>query len=509
MSEEKQPNIIILFTDDQRFDTIRSLGNDKIFTPNIDKLVNLGTTFTHGHIPSGTSGAVCMPSRAMLLTGRSLYHLHGAGQSIPQDHKMIGRVFEDAGYNTFGIGKWHNGRDSFNRGFHNGAEIFFGGMADHWNVPCFDYDPEGNYKGSCPYIKDPFHTNKVEYRYYDHKKEGVHSSQIMAEAARDYIHNYDSDKPFFIYVAFLAPHDPRTMPKRFLDMYSEEDIELPPNFLRKHPFDNGHIKGRDERLAPHPRPPEEIKRHIKEYFAMISHLDYEIGKVIDILEEKNLMDNTIIVLAGDNGLAIGQHGLMGKQNCYEHSNRVPLIFAGPKIPNKQKSDAYAYLLDIYPTLCDICDISPPDTVDGKSLVSAMQDDNQKVRDYMFYGFTNNQRAVKDRRYKLIEYVVRKKHRQTQLFDLQEDPWETNNLAHDPKYQDKINELRDVLVQYRDNWDELDTYWGQYFWKGFCKKFPQYSNKKIENISQFNVLKQKFDIIKQTLSLENIKTYFRR
>ena len=150
----RKPNIIILFTDDQRFDTIRSLGNDAIQTPNIDKLVKMGTTFTHGHIPSGTSGAVCMPSRAMLLTGRSLFHITGEGQTISPDHVMIGKVLGEHGYSTFSTGKYHNGKETFNRCFSDGAEIFFGGMADHWNVPAHDYDPEGKYEGKCKYILD-------------------------------------------------------------------------------------------------------------------------------------------------------------------------------------------------------------------------------------------------------------------------------------------------------------------------------------------------------------------
>ena len=103
----RRPNVLFFFTDDQRFDTIAALGNPAIQTPNIDRLVARGTTFTHGHIPSGTSGAVCMPSRAMLHTGRTLYHLAGAGQSIPENHILLGEMFRQHGYRTFGTGKWH------------------------------------------------------------------------------------------------------------------------------------------------------------------------------------------------------------------------------------------------------------------------------------------------------------------------------------------------------------------------------------------------------------------
>ena len=127
MSNQK-PNILFFFTDDQRFDTIRALGNTDVQTPTLDQLVAQGTTFTHAHIPGGTSGAICMPSRAMLHTGRTLFHLDGAGQSIPNDHIMLGEHLQANGYRTWGTGKWHNGPASFARSFSDGAEDIFWGM---------------------------------------------------------------------------------------------------------------------------------------------------------------------------------------------------------------------------------------------------------------------------------------------------------------------------------------------------------------------------------------------
>lgn len=122
------------FTDDQRFDTINALGNKKIITPNIDNIVKTGVTFTHAHIPGGTSGAICMPSRAMIHSGKNLFDLHDSGSSIPADHSLLGETLRNNGYRTFGTGKWHNGTDAYARSFTDGDEIFFGGMNDHWNV---------------------------------------------------------------------------------------------------------------------------------------------------------------------------------------------------------------------------------------------------------------------------------------------------------------------------------------------------------------------------------------
>ena len=138
--------MIILLTDDQRAGTLHALGNDVIQTPHMDELVRRGTSFTRAHIPGGTLGAVCMPSRAMLNSGRTLFHLSGEGQDIPAEHITLGECLRGAGYHTHGVGKWHNGPDSYARSFSSGADIFFGGMWDHWNVPVCDYNPNGQYE---------------------------------------------------------------------------------------------------------------------------------------------------------------------------------------------------------------------------------------------------------------------------------------------------------------------------------------------------------------------------
>lgn len=460
-----QPNVLICFADDQRFDTIRALGNDAISTPNLDRLVERGTTFTQAHIPCGTHGAICMPSRAMLHTGRSLFHIQDSGATISREHTMLGEVMREQGYATFGTGKWHNGRESFNRSFDDGDEIMYGGMADHWNVPVYHYDPTGKYDSRLAYIADPpsFGNNEISWREADHINSGVHSSEMLCDAAIRFLENHDQSKPFFTYIALLAPHDPRTMPQRFKDMYPEDDMELPPNCYGAHPFDNGGLKIRDELLAEFPRTPEELRRHNAEYYAMITHLDHELGRVFDTLDRKGLTDNTIIVFAGDNGLAVGQHGLMGKQNCYEHSVHVPLIFAGPGIPENRQSDAYVYLFDIFPTLCELIDAPTPDTVEGQSLVSAMQDESNKGRKHLYFAYISSQRAVKNRRYKLIEYAVRDRKRQTQLFDLETDPYETHSLYGLPQYDEVVDQLRAELLRYREEWETGYSGPGVTFW----------------------------------------------
>ncbi len=457
------PNIVFLFTDDQRFDTIGALDNSEIATPNMDWLVRHGTTFTHAHIPGGTSGAVCMPSRAMLHTGRTLFHITDAGEQIAAEHATLGETFRQRGYRTFGVGKWHNGPAAFHRSFTDGADIFFGGMADHWNVPVHHFDPSGRYDATCLYVENIWQSNTTKARSCDHIHAGRHSTDIIADAAVRFIDDAALDAPFLAYTAFLAPHDPRTMPRRFLDMYAPDALSLPGNFLGGHPFDNGELHIRDEMLAGFPRTPAEVRRHLAEYYAMISHLDDRIGDIIDAVRRRGMLDRTLFVLAGDNGLALGQHGLFGKQSLYDHSVRVPLVFTGPGIPPDVRTDALVYLLDIFPTLCALTDTPVPSSVEGMSLAPTITN-TAPARKQLYLAYTDKHRGVRTAQHKLIEYVVAGRHAMTQLFDLRQDPWERCNLADDPAHAQTMRELRRELVCLRDEWDDTATPWGRTFWE---------------------------------------------
>lgn len=437
-----RPNILFLFTDDQRFDTVGALGNPAIHTPNLDRLVTRGAAFTHAHIPGGTSPAVCMPSRAMLHSGRNLFSLQGAGEGIPQDHALLGECLRDAGYQTFGTGKWHNGPESYARSFTDGAEIFFGGMDDHWNVPACDFDPSGNYDNLQPWIDNPKGSRKKLGRHVDHIHFGVHSTDLFSDVTCDFLNSRDQTQPFFAYVSHMAPHDPRTMPEKFLRMYDPAEIELPPNFQPEHPIETGALRIRDELLADFPREPGEIRQHIAEYYAMITHLDDGIGRILRTLEQNGELENTLIVFAGDNGLALGQHGLMGKQNLYDHSVRVPLIFAGPGIPVNRRVPDPVYLLDIFPTLCDLCELPTPASVEGHSLADVLWDrkDAPTPRQALYLAYCHSIRGLTTGRHKLIEYVGG----ETQLFDLKHDPWEQHNVAHSPDHAALVQRLRSKL-----------------------------------------------------------------
>lgn len=464
-------NILFLFADDMRYDTIHALGNPEIITPNLDELVKNGTSFMNAHIPGGSWAAVCQPSRAMLNTGRGLYHLKDLGAAIPEDHALLGETLRQNGFNTFGTGKWHNCTRSYARSFSDGAEIFFGGMYDHWKVPLYHFDESGEYPNRYPDVMSPAFDNFEVTRIYDHHRGGTHSTDLFAEAACDYLNQYDSEKPFYMYVAFMAPHDPRSMPSRFKDMYSLDNISLPPNFVTSHPFDFGICDVRDERLLPDPRDPEQVKVQIRDYYAMISHLDDAVGRIIQTLKDTGKYEDTIIVFSADNGLAVGEHGLLGKQNNYEHSIKVPFVISGPGIPKNERRDNFIYLLDIFPTLCDFSDVPVPESVEGKSFKAAVLDDSVRTRDHIFAVFADKVRSYKNYKYKLIEYKCGDM-RRTQLFDLENDPWETNDLFWNEEVQPIVQDLRAKMREQAVAWDDVKSETGQAFWCEYKRVEPE-------------------------------------
>tara|TARA_B100000809_G_C15134976_1_gene530158 strand:- start:4109 stop:4891 length:783 start_codon:yes stop_codon:yes gene_type:complete len=255
------------------------------------------------------------------------------------------------------------------------------------------------------------------------------------------------------------------MPEDFLRMYDQQKIEIPANFEPEHPFDNGWLKGRDELLAEFPRTESEVQRHIAEYYGMISHLDAAIGRVMNKLREREILDNTIILFAGDNGLAVGQHGLMGKQNIYDHSVHVPFILAGPNVPADEKREALIYLIDIFPTLCDLIGIQHPTTIEGQSLIPHLERPAEKIREYLHFAYEGLQRGIRDQRYKLIEYVVNDRHAQTQLFDLLNDPRETVNLINEGKCAGVLKRLRNELKRWQTEYGDIQEQ-GQAFWTAY-------------------------------------------
>jgi arylsulfatase A-like enzyme len=461
----QQPNILFLINDDQRFDTIGSFNNPEAITPNLDRLVERGTVFSNVHVMGSHCDAICMPSRAMIHSGRTLYHLSGNGEELPSSHTLLGEHLQQNGYATFGCGKWHNDPASYGRSFGDGGPVFFGGMDDHWNMPVCDHHPDGRYPEPRLHRWDPgTGTTEMIPKRYDRIAHGVHATTLFADGIREYLltrrelresGDPSSHAPFLAYCAFTAPHDPRTMPSEYRNRYPRGSISTPPNAMPEHPFDNGALDIRDEHLADLPREARVVDRHNRDYFAMLTHMDAEVGRILDALEATGEAENTLIIWTADHGLSVGRHGLMGKQNLYEHSVHVPLVMAGPGIPEGSIRDQYIYLLDIYPTLCDLLDLPLPQSVEGRSFLPSLRDRRIGHRDHLHLGYGTTMRAVKRDGLKLIEYVVGNQ-RHTQLFDLDSDPHELHSLHDDPRFAGDLTTLRTLLLQWRDEYDDPDT-----------------------------------------------------
>jgi len=452
-AKRNRPNILFFFTDDQQFDTIRASGNKHIHTPNIDTLVRSGTTFTNAYIMGSMTGAVCMPSRAMLMSSRTLFRFEPDAYVIPKEYVTLPQCLRKAGYTTFHTGKWHQDVPAHGRSFSSGGKVFFGGMSDHYRVPVFDFDPQQRYpsRDELRKLRRPENVKK--------RKKARHSSELFTDSAIDFLRGYKDTRPFFMYISYTAPHRPRQAPQEYIRMYDVEKMPLPKSFMPEHPFDIGDIS-LDEKIIPKPRTEKEMRKNIRNYYEMITHLDAQIGRVLKVLKEGGDFENTTVIFASDNGLAMSGHGLVGKQSLYEHCVKVPLIMAGPGIPKGERRDDFCYLLDIFPTLCEIIGIDVPATVEGISFAKSLSDREHKTRKSMFFAYKDFQRAVRDGRYKLIEYVVEGK-RHTQLFDLQADPWELNNLTDNPAYEAELKRLRMELLRLKKELGDRSEFWQHY------------------------------------------------
>ncbi|MCM4155789.1 sulfatase-like hydrolase/transferase [Gramella sp. AN32] len=430
-TEKKKPNILFIFSDDQRSDALGASGNTYIKTPNIDQLAKEGTRFENTYVMGGHHGAICAPSRAMLLSGKSLFHVYDKLNGVT----TMPMYFKKFGYESFGTGKWHNELASFEASFDKGKNILTQGMANHYKTPARDLDDSDK-------LTDP------EIRSF--------STDLFADSAIEYLNEYakeGKENPFFCYVAFSAPHDPRSPREDYIGMYEDQNLPLPGNFKVLHPFAFDNMNIRDETLAPWPRTPEIIRASIADYYGLISHMDDRIGDIINTLKEQGLYDNTIIVFASDNGLGLGSHGLLGKQNLYEHSTKVPLIMSGPGISKGQSQDALLYLHDIFPTLADLIEVPLPEDIDGLNFAPLLRGGSIETRNSLYTAYRHTVRAVRTKEWKLIKYPERD---YMQLFNLKEDPLELNNLAEDPNYKDKVEKLEVVMQEWHENSDDPET-----------------------------------------------------
>ena len=389
-----QRNVCFLLADDLRPDCLGILGHPIVKTPNLDKLCASGFIFRNAYVLGSSSGAVCMPSRTMIQTGQSYLRKNPPTPTLAQTIKA-------AGYASIRSGKSDNNPNSLDNDF-------------------------------------------------DHHVDGGKDAKVNADNIIAFINEHAGQKPLFLYFAPHEPHDPQHATKEFYQKYKPQDIPLPVNFLPFHPFDNGEMTVRDEKTLAWPHTRENVTGKLARYYASTSYFDQQAGRIIEALKQTGQFDKTLFIVAGDNGLSLGEHGLLGKQNLYEFGGmQVPLIFAGPGVP-KGDSKALVYLFELYPTLCELAGIPVPVGLDAKSLAPVIKGKQPKVRDCLFTAYKDCQRSIRDDRWKLIRYPLIDK---TQLFDLQNDPHEMTDLSANLEYAGKVKGLMALLEKTRKEYGD--------------------------------------------------------
>lgn len=409
---EKRPNILFIVSDDQRPDTIAALGNALIKTPNLDKLVAQGTIITRANC----AYPVCIPSRTEMLTGRIF--ARAIDKNVVQP-PTLPESLRSAGYVTWHVGKWHVAGSPTSRGFVESRSLF--AESAHNPRPPLTYDTYGRpitgYRGWV--FKDD------EGNEFPELGVGVTSniSRHFADAAIELIQRH-ADRPFFLHLNFTSPHDPWLIPKGYEDTYPADTMPLPGNFQ---PLPSIPLDTRDERLLPRPLLASTLRKALAAYYAQISYMDEQIGRVLDALEASGKADNTLIVFVSDHGLALGSHGLIGKQNLYDHTLKVPFIITGPGIPAGNQRDAQIYLRDLPATILAYCQVDIPNGWDSADLMPLIDGETSEVHPFLVSYYLDESRSVRTTEWKLITYPKTGK---DQLFNLIKDPMEIHDLSAD-------------------------------------------------------------------------------
>ena len=422
-ADAKRPNILFVLVDDQSpFDLKAYNPKSTLQTPTIDRLMARGMTLDGAYHMGSFSGAVCTPSRHMIMSGRTVWHLPiapGAAQkklSPPDLEKnTLAAVFNRVGYKTMRTCKVSNSYPAANKQF--------------------------------TVVKDATKRGGT-----DATGSAWHGQQVL-----DYLTQRETNKdadPFLIYFGFSHPHDTRDGTPELLAKYGAvnhtDKTTLPPanakapalpvNYLPAHPFPHGHPNLRDEVAVSgvwEKRDERTIRNELGREFACSENIDTQLGRVFDKLKTMGELDNTYVIYTADHGMAIGRHGLQGKQNLYEHTWRVPFIVAGPGIKAGTRAKGNVYLLDTLATLCDLAGINPPDSNEGTSFKPVLMGTSDTVRDVLHGTYSGGtkpgMRCVKKGDWKLIKYdVLNGKIHETQLFNLADNPHEFLAEHHDPK-----------------------------------------------------------------------------
>ncbi len=478
VAEDKRPNILFIIVDDQSPFDLRVYSEDSTLqTPNINQLAADGMVFDAAHQMGAWTGAVCTSSRHMIMAGRPLWHVHNKPgrkgnpiisnvQHVPADlaNFTIPAVFNRGGYATMRTCKKGNSFEAANA--------------------LFKVRRDATKRGATDEDGSPWHAQQV-LDYLDER-----------EAVKE-------DDPFLIYFGFSHPHDTRDGRPELLAYYgavnhadknslpagNPRQPVLPGNYLPLHPFNNTHMNVRDEVAVSgvwKNRDEDTIRNELGREFACSENIDIQIGRVLKKLSAMGELENTYIFYTADHGMAIGRHGLQGKQNLYEHTFRVPLIVKGPGIKPGSRVLGNVYLLDTLATMCDLTGVAVPTTNQGISFKPVLEGKQDTVREVLYGCYCGGAkpgiRCVKKGDWKLLKYgSTNDRVQETQLFNLAENPHELIqehhdpkvmalsginptldqvNLANDSRYADKLAEMETLLLDEMRRQDDPYRLWNQ-------------------------------------------------
>jgi len=422
----ERPNVILILSDDHNYNALGCSGNDAIRTPNLDRLAAEGVYFDRCFTPN----PICSPARAAIYTGQDSWNSSVTfnGKPIPEGTPTLPHLLAGAGYETCFIGKWHNDGKPWTRGYTTGKRCWAGGKFDHFELALTEFgndDPE------------------------DRKTAEAYSTTVFSDDAVEYL-NGKHEQPFLMVLAYTVGHDVFKAPPGYEGKYDPAEVPLPKNFMPKPPFRQFTPTIRDETVLAFPRTESEVREATAEYYAMFEHLDANVGRLMTALDENQLTDNTVVIFCSAKGMSMGSHGIIGKQTMYEEGIRTSLIVRHPNLkPATRRNSNLVTTTDLLPTICEAAGVAIPAVVDGKSLLG-LYDGSREGREKIFCSYHDPRRAtitrtIRTRRHKLIQHLVTG---ERQLFDLEKDPHELDNLVDDPEFEPLATRLQLELLDWR-------------------------------------------------------------
>lgn len=438
----ERPNVLLLLVDDLRPE-IRAYGSERAITPNIDRLAAQGLLFERAY----AQVAVCAPSRISLLSGlrpdtTGIRRLRTPLRSAMPDVTTLPQRFRESGYTTISIGKvyHHQGddREAWTEAPVRPASSWEGRGGDGYLSPASIGVTDAN-TGRGPAYEA---TSVPDTAYRDGK---------IANLAIDALRRLGED-PFFLAVGFFKPHLPFTAPQRYWDLYPREAIELAPNpfppegVTRYSLTTFGELRGYAHVPDEGPIPDSVALTLIRGYLAATSYIDAQVGRVLDELDRLRLAENTIVVLWGDHGWKLGEHGAWAKHSNFEIDTRVPLIVRAPGMHAVgERTAALVETVDIYPTLTELADLTSPPYLQGTSFAPLLEEPHRPWKSAAFSEYSRGPtlgRTIRTDRYRYVEWrrVATGEREARELYDHEVDPQENRNVAEEPRYADAVNQL---------------------------------------------------------------------